>query len=611
MRNLYRILGVVTAITLLFSFVVGASENPKERIDFWQKNYQELKPDQDPRAQKAHEIFERLLSAAGRRPGVVPRLFIVKSDSPYIPLAFALPDGGIVVSKKVLDICFKDSERGPDRLAFILAHEIAHQLKDDFWHLKFFQAVDLSKEKGSQQEGILKEVREIASQTDKVLAKELQADEHGIIYASMAGFNTNAIVTEDDKVNFFEYFYASLAPENVKGVQKDSTHPSPKQRAETVKARLKQVLEKVELFNLGLAFYQTGDYQRAVQFFNEFLRFFPSREVYHNLATSHHQLALKYYRQWRGEEKAIPFKLSITIDPETRASKITLRGGAKSAEELFKEHLEKAIEYYKTAISQDPSYILSYSNYSCALIMKGERGDIYKAIGLLEDAMKIKPNPWEKEIFNNLGVAFYCAKNLGEAKEYLFKARQIDQKYDAPLFNLGRIALETGKEAEGKEWWSAYLKLDDVSPWAQAVRKALSLDAGREAPLSAGKKIDEKVLGVKIGSYDDEIPKEWGKPQSKEIVLGERPYRFNTYNNRVVTLSQRDEVKLIITSDGFKGRTEKGITVGSAQKDVFSAYGGPNKVLDMTQGQSWVYDSQGIVFHLRDGKVVSWILFSN
>jgi tetratricopeptide (TPR) repeat protein len=611
MKILCRVFVLVAVITLFFYLIGETAENPKERIDFWQKNYDELQPDQDPRAKNAYEIFHRLLDAAGKKPGVVPRLFIVKSGSPYIPLAFALPDGGIIISKKVLDICYKDPERGPDRLAFILAHEIAHQLKDDFWHLKFFQAVDLSKKKDLQQEGILKEVREIAGLTDKVLPKELQADEYGIIYASMAGFNTSAIVTEDDKVNFFEYFYQSLDPENVKGIQNDSTHPTPGQRAETVKARLKQILEKVDLFNLGIILYQSGDYQRAILFLSEFLRFFPSREVYHNLASSHHQLALKYYQEWKGDNKAIPFKLSIAADTETRASRITLRGGIrKNPEELFKEHIEKAVEYYQTAISQDPSYVLSYSNLACALIVK-EQDNVNKAVGLLKDALKISPNPWEKEVLNNLGVALYLDEKPNKAKEHLLKAHGLDKNYESPLFNLGKIALETGNQTEAREFWQAYLTLDEISPWADAIRNVLSPDEDKKAQPSDCRKTDENVLGVKVGSYDDDVQKEWGKPQTKEIALGGRPYLFKTYNNRVMTLSQRDEIKLIVTLDGFKGKTEKDIYPGSPQKDILSSYGSPSKVLDMTQGTSYVYDSQGIVFKLREGKVVSWILFEN
>jgi predicted 3-demethylubiquinone-9 3-methyltransferase (glyoxalase superfamily) len=29
----------------------------------------------------------------------------------------------------------------------------------------------------------------------------------------------------------------------------------------------------------------------------------------------------------------------------------------------------------------------------------------------------------------------------------------------------------------------------------------------------------------------------------------------------------------------------------------------------MTQGESWVYDEYGISFQIRNGKVVSWLLF--
>ena len=612
MKGIYNLSILVTTLVLLFTSTSWAAENPKERIDYWQKNFEELKPEQDPRANSAHEIFNRLLNAAGKRAGVIPRLFIVKSDSPYIPLAFAIPDGGIIISKKVLDICYKSPERGHDRLAFILAHEIAHQIKDDFWHMKFFEAVDLSKEKNAQQNEVLKEVQAIAGMTDKVLAKELQADEYGIIYAAMGGFNTNAIVTEDDQMNFFEYFYQSMDPGNIKGIQRDSTHPTPKQRAETVRARLKQVLEKVELFNLGVMFYQVGDFQKAILFFSEFLKFFPSREVYHNLASSYHQLALKYYKEWKGEDQSSPFKLSLSIDPETRASKITLRSAKqKSPEELFKTHIEKAIEFYNTAISHDPSYILSYNNLACALITKGEKGDVYKAIGLLEDTMKIKPNPWEKEVLNNLGIAFYYAKNLGEAKEYLLKAHQLDPKYDAPLFNLGKLCIEAGKQVEGKEFWLAYLKLDSVSLWANFIHKSLSLEIRKLAPTSQKTKEVEKILDLEIGVYDDEVPKEWGKPITKEIALEVEPYLLNTYPNGVMTLSQEKEIKLIVTLDGFSGKTQKGIGIGTYQKEVFSRYGIPTKILEMTQGTSWIYEfrGNGIVFKLRENKIVSWLLF--
>ena len=89
-KRLYVLLATIT-FSLLLSSSIGADENPKNRLDFWERNYKELSPEDDPRAAKAHHIFKRILRAAGRRPGVTPRLYIVKSGSPYVPLAFAIP----------------------------------------------------------------------------------------------------------------------------------------------------------------------------------------------------------------------------------------------------------------------------------------------------------------------------------------------------------------------------------------------------------------------------------------------------------------------------------------------------------------------------------------
>lgn len=602
----HGIWGLVAAMALTAVCRTAAVENPKERIDYWQKNYTELKPADDPRVKQAQEIFARVLNAAGKRSGVVPRLLIINDKT---LIANAIPDGGIIISKKVLDICYQNPLLGDDRLAFLLSHEIAHQLKDDFWDLKFFQAVELSKEKSPEQKKALEEVQAIAGSPEKVeeiLKKELQADEHAIVYASMAGYNTAAVVTEDDKVNFFEEWLKTIDPGRIPGVHKDPAHPSPKQRAETVKARLRQVLDNVELFNLGVLFYQTGEYQKAILPFNEFLKYFPSREVYHNLAASHHQLALKYYQAWKENEKPIPFKLSMAVDPSTRATKIILKaGGGNDPVDLFKENIQKAIELYQKAIDLDPSYYLSYNNLGCALILGGDSCE--EAVAMLKKALKINPN--STEILNNLGVAFFYDEKPAKAKESLAKACELDPAYNAPLFNLTKIAQEEKNSADVKKYSEAYLKLDPAGSWADILQQALSLKGGKQATPAWVEKSSEKILGLEIGDYDDKVPKEWGKPVTKERRLEEEPFRINTYANRLLTLSQDDEIKLIVILDGFTGKTKKSVAIGSSERDVISAYGAPVQVLDMTQGATWLYASQGIAFQLRNGKVVSWMLF--
>jgi tetratricopeptide (TPR) repeat protein len=419
----------------------------------------------------------------------------------------------------------------------------------------------------------------------------------------MAGYNAQAVVAEDEKVNFFAEWIRALGPI---AAPQDPDHPTPEQRAAAVRAHLRQVLENVELFHLGVLFYQCGQYDRAILAFQKFLTYFPSREVYHDLAASHHQLALKYYRRWKGEEKGIPFKMSLALDLSTRASAISLRTGQED-EALFRKHLKTAIELYETALSHDPSYILSCNNLACALLLKGEEGDAYKAIGRLQDAAKIEANA---QVLNNLGVAYYYAESPTKAKKYLLQAYQLDPAYDAPLFNLGRLAREMGQERECQEYWSAYLKLDPDSAWAQAICQALGFQPAQPTPL-ANKSTRERILGLEVGSYEDEVPPDWAKSERKEIALEEQPFCLSAFRNHVKTLSQRQKIQMILTQAGFAGKAERGIALGTTAREVRKVYGAPSRILDLTQGQTWVYDleGQGIAFQLEEDRVVSWVIF--
>jgi tetratricopeptide (TPR) repeat protein len=362
------------------------------------------------------------------------------------------------------------------------------------------------------------------------------------------------------------------------------------------------------MFDWGLRFYQIGDYPKAMRAFENFLQFFPSREVYHNLASSHHQLALQYYRLWKPHTQAASFKLSLAVDPVTRASRITLRGSDRQHEkpaELFREHMDKAIEFYQTAISLDPSYVLSYNNLGCALIMKE---DWYKAIAIFQDALKIAPN--SPEVLNDLGVTFFVADIPQQAKIYLTKARELASHYDAPLFNLGKIAYDEQRTAEAHRYWQAYLHLDPASPWADLIRQQVVLPSSKPRVSTSTQQTAERVMGLAVAAFEDEVPIDWGQPiVIRNVLLEEAPLKVAQYSQGVMTLSQDGEILMIVALQKYRGASAKGITIGSAKQEVLAQYQTPSRTLAMTQGESWVYEAQGISFQLRAGKVVSWLLF--
>ncbi|MHC1729333.1 MAG: tetratricopeptide repeat protein [Syntrophobacteraceae bacterium] len=604
MKTLRVLLCLIMAIFLVSPLSL-ALERPMESVDYWQRNYDELRPEDDPRARMAHEIFNRLAGTAGSRPGLIPRLFIVRSEPKNVSLPIVIPDGSVIISTKTLDICFKDKNLGKDRLAFILGHELAHLFKDDFWHMKFFNAIKTAEAEKTSDSRLLEEIRQIVGSTDQVLAKELQADEFGIVYASMAGFNTRAIVAEDEKFNFFIDWLKSYDPAYSENAPKDPSHPTPEQRAETVRTRLRQVLKNVDVYDLGLSFYQTGQFERAILAFQRFLTYFPSREVYHNLAASHHQMALKYYRMQEGAPDPL-FRMSLAIDPHTRANAIIVRG-AEDPKHLYAEHLKEAIGFYHKAIAQDPGYVYSYNNLACALILRGEEGDAYKAIGLLRDSLKIEPAG--KDTLNSLGVAFYYAENPAKARDCFLEANRLDPTYELPLFNLGRLALELGKENECRLYWSKYIELDGHSQWAGPVRKFLGTEEVRSSPSNSITQGKEKVLGLEIGAYDEDVSKDWGSPGTESISFGRARYRINAFPNQVVTVSESEEIQLIKVLSGFEGKTGRDIGIGESKENVISRYGPPARILETRGGFCLFYESFRMVFIFSENRLASWILF--
>jgi tetratricopeptide (TPR) repeat protein len=605
--GLYCIIGGIVTLFVLVTLTPAMGANAKDRIDYWRSNYDTLSVAEDARVERAQAIFKRVLDAAGSKPGVVPRLLVIKQDPFGISLPIAIPDGWVIISKGTLDICYRDHEHGDDRLAFVLAHEIAHQLRDDFWHMQFFTALEtLSEGKAEHHKHLEEEIRSRLSATDELWAKELQADERGIIYAAMAGFNPDAVVVVNREINFFNEWVETLTPQRLGPMYQSPSHPSPRHRAAVVQARLHQVIRNIDVFNLGLQFYQAGDYARAIRAFEHFLEYFPSREVYHNLAASHHQLALRYYRQWKPHE--LPFQLSMSIDPVTRASHLRTRGlnvRLQSPEMRFRDHIDKAIAFYETAIALDPAYSLSYNNLGCARILTQ---DAFKAIGTLKDALKLRPN--DPQVLNNLGVAFFVAELAQPAQRHLALARQFAPQYAAPLFNLGKIAQAEGRYPEAHNFWRAYGSLDATSAWLKELQrqgvKGLTTAPAAGAPAFAR----EQVLGLSVGTFEDEIPAKLGLPPSiRTIPLAEEPLRVARYPHGLVTLSQEQEIVMIIALEAYEGKSAGGIAIGSPQHELLKHYRTPSRSLAMTQGESWVYDDQGIAFQLREGKVVSWLLF--
>jgi len=85
-----------------------------------------------------------------------------------------------------------------------------------------------------------------------------------------------------------------------------------------------------------------------------------------------------------------------------------------SAVELMKKgEYDKAIAYYRLALSMDPKFVKAYVNIGVLLKAKGKLND---AIYNFEKAIKIEPK--EASAYSNLGNIYWMQRELAKAKKY-------------------------------------------------------------------------------------------------------------------------------------------------------------------------------------------------
>ena len=422
----------------------------------------------------------------------------------------------------------------------------------------------------------------------------------------MAGFNPQAIMARRGQANFFQAWVDAWNPERIGRRPDLATHPTADQRVEVLRVSLQRVVQQAAAFQAGLWWIYAGDYAQAVRAFEDFLEYFPAGEVYHNLALSHHLLALQAYQFRQPAPPPLPFQLALAIEPVTRAGRIYVdaqsqRGSAShaDAEALFRRHLDEAIALYRQAMTQAPGDVPTALNLSHALIVRGIQSqaqglsaDVVEAQSVLLRAQQhgtrgdLKP-----QLLNALGVVSYYAERAPEARELFAQARTLAPAEAAPVFNLVQLAQLTQQPAEAKRYQHAYQQLarqQDAAP--------------RDLPI-------EQVMSAAVGDFTDEAPHGWGKPTESTFELGKMSLTLSAYPRGIMTLSQHGEILMLSVQRGFSGASRQGIRIGSQAQAVLDRYGAPSRHLAMPQGETWSFDRHRIAYHLQHGQVVGWLVY--
>lgn len=398
----------------------SSAENLGSR-EYWLHTYGEMK--ESPLTKRAQEVFQKVLSAADRRAGLEPMLFCLNYDG--LPWAQSLADGSIILTQPGLAFCYqgKTLDQGDARLAFVLGHELAHQFNGDFWPYLFFRSL----KKGGENRLAFQEVRKAVTDPKTLLAREFQADQYGILYAALAGFRTEEIVSQD--TNFFlEWAQAADLSE---AFPDQAGYPTPDERAVAIMLRLKEVSGRLGVFTLGVITYHLGWFEEAQGLFESFARSYPGREVLANTGITYLCQAYEGFCSSK-EGRALPFTLSFGPQLTTRAESIRIRrkdpsrsnGGADQASGnlaglSYKELIAKAIEYLKKAEDRDPFYFEAKNSLGCAYILEGK---YHEAMAVLEAGLALKQN--DHCLRNNLAVVSYLLGRQIESAKLISRAKE-------------------------------------------------------------------------------------------------------------------------------------------------------------------------------------------
>jgi tetratricopeptide (TPR) repeat protein len=522
-------------------------------------------PITDPVARRVNEVFAKLIRVSGKRPGAVFEVYLLNTQKILVQ---AMPGGAVLISRGAADLTNGDDHA----LAFLLAHEIAHEVRDHHGLLGSFQKIPLA---GASQ---LAPAQRQAEDGRTVQGMELEADRLGLLFTSLAGYRAKAAVPILEKV--------------IALTGSGPFHPDPRSRARNIREAIEQISSQVELFNVGVFYLTIGQYQVAAKIFDNFQSLFPSREVYANQGVAYHNLALQH----RPDDG---LRRSLMIDPETLAKMIgrdapgtRLRTRGSVADPVFSTAMERAIAAYRLAVEIDPDYTMGHNNLGVAYL---DLGEYDYAIGEFKRALRAAPEL--KVAYLNRGVAYLKNGDTARAEADFQRAAALDPPDPDPHVNLGHLYRQIGRSEPAK----------------QEAKVAEWLDSQRRLNTEASGHGRETMGSIAIGMPVDLAKHALGGPPTRTLSvpvnLGDELTILMYETQGFVLVARGRRVEAASAIEGYRGKTLGGIGIGSAVREVQIKHGYPPRVAETLTDHLWHYPGQALVLVITGDHVVRWWIY--
>lgn len=601
----------------------------KQSITYW-KSY--ALDDSAELVQKSKQIFSVLLRSWDQS-RIEPGLYVVESN--VGPWAASLADGNILLSKQAIETCFSYGEqRGEHLLAFVLAHELAHQRADDLWHQRFFRMIgNRSEESQKKMMAGLDLDSDLLSQLEQ---KEAQADHDGLVLMSSVGFDAYQVI--DDK-DFFTLWVESIWQQNCTDSESKSHYSACKQaqrRALRTQTQLETIAAQSMLYDLGVQEFVAGNYQQARDYFTAYGRDYPGRAIIS-------AIGLTYFAQAQGVHKrlieltsgmaddeditAVDFYYPLILDADVRGitSDSSLENKRANSKSLIRrlqmqktQLLNNSISQFEKAVRLAPEHQHSYLLLASAHLLANNP---YRVRGVLQ-GQYIKRFGADPAVDMLLALTNAIEGKTEQSISDLQKLSETVKNEDivTPIpghimrysvsYNLAQLYDTIDLSAEAEKVWMELATMSQRKGDTLLFRLALThINPEKNSPQVKQLQYAPTVNGKRLGDSMSVSLKKDSKT-SDLWIDGERFQIVRDQNSRYVI--QHDGTLISAWQSDSKiddSNISNSLSIGDPADRPFKILGIPDRQLNMTSGEYLAYDDFGLAVRISNEKVKGWFLY--
>ncbi len=602
---------------LLATSVVAQTEQPllttesSQFISYWKPHVIDV--EDDARVAVARQVFQRLLRGWDSA-RLAPALYVV--DDRNGPWAASLVDGNILLSQQALDVIDRFGDSGKqDLLAFMLAHEIAHQRADDLWQHRFFNLDQQSTPTAQNTAPMLDQ-----HTLEQLEQTEMHADHDGLILMASVGFDPFQVVGQKD---FFTVWVENIWRQPCQG----EIHTAMSQACQQARKRMLNSLAQLEtvasqssLYQLGVQAMVAQDYPKARQYLAQFGRDFPSRAVLTALGLSYLLPAIEEHRKAieQGMIDAPALFFPVLLDHASGAENLdrTLvdKRAAKPSQAQKRIQLlaQQAADYFDKAIRLSPNHKSTYLLLANSYILQNNP---YLVRGVLQGRF-IPQFGADPSVSLLLAMTDAIEGQRDDAIASMQKLLRDPQQQSAILqpdwlqfslsWNLSSLLRDAGKTAQAREVWKHLAKRAQRQGNGYLFQLALAQIRPPAVARKAVLKQAPTINGLRLGNRKT---RDDSAHSIREVWIEGEQYHVYHYQSGTQFITGADG-RIVSARQQTPGASLEGLlALGDPAERALKVLGLPDRRLPLVSGEYLVYDPYGLALRIDNDRIEEWFLY--